>query len=367
MRLRRTLLTGSAVLAALTVLSAGPALADPPPKVTPAPGSVVSVGAQATQNLSDALSAVWDKKFPKRTKIYTWDALSPRGVDNNIATKKGCAKILRPNGSSPGIADLAANAGGKTRGHPCIDFARSSRGRKTTDPTNIAFVAQALDNVTYARLAKGSNAPGNLTTADLNKVYTCVVTNWDKFPGGKNARIKPLLAQAGAGTVTFFLNAIGVTTPGPCVNEPATLEENEGVNKIFRNNKDAIIPFDAADWIAQAYHSAKCLHSSCTANKAGVTCRPNTKKGQNAFGCDENGVLGLGKINGTSPTTGRGAKTVLNPKFTIAFVRTLYAVVRGSAIPAYLRQFLGPEGWYCTNPKLVRAYGFETDRACGTI
>lgn len=367
MRLLTRLIAAGSAVAAITALTAAPALADPPPKVTPAPASVISVGAQATQDLSDALSAVWDARFPKRTKIYTWDALDPQGADNNIATKKGCAKILRPNGSSPGIADLAANAGGKTHGHPCIDFARSSRGPKTTDPTDIRFVAQALDNVSYARLAKSSNAPGNLTTKDLNEIYSCTVTNWDKFPGGKNAPIRPLLAQAGAGTVTFFLNAIGVTTPGPCVNEPATLEENEGVNKIFKNNKDAIIPFDAADWVAQAYHSARCLHSSCTANKAGVACKPNTKKGQNAFGCDENGVLALGKINGTSATKGTGSKTVLNPKFSVAFVRTLYNVVRGSAIPAYLRQFLGPKGWYCTNPRLVRDYGFETDRACGTI
>jgi phosphate transport system substrate-binding protein len=376
MRMLNKLLAGGAVLAAVTALSAGPALADPPHGVTPAPGSVVSTGAGTTQYLSDALSATWDSKFPHKTQIYSWDALNPEGLDNNIAFKSGCTKFLRPNGSSPAVAALSAGAGGTTKGHPCMDFARSSRAPKSTDPTNLTFIGQALDNVTYASLAKGSNAPHNLTISQLNKIYTCAVTNWDQV-GGKNAPIKPLLAQAGAGTVSFFLAAIGVNTPGPCVTEPGTLEENEGVNPIFKNNKDAIIPFSAGDWVAQAYHSAKCLNTSCTLT-GGVTCKP--KGTQNKYGCDLNGVLGLNDINGTSAIKGTGSKTVLNPPASAAkggfnnlFVRSLYDVVRGTkSVPKYLVPFLGPKGWYCANPTLIKDYGFEpaTVRgfsACGSI
>jgi phosphate transport system substrate-binding protein len=377
MRMLNKLLAGGAVVATVAALSAGPALADPPKGVTPAPGSVVSAGAQTTEYVSDALSTAWDSKFPSKTQIYSWDALNAQGVDNNIAFKSGCAKFLRPNGASPGIAALSTDAGGTTKGHPCLDVARSSRAPKSTDPTNLSFIGFGLDNVTYASLAKGSNAPHNLTITDLNEIYTCSVTNWDKFPGGKNAPIKPLLAQSGAGTVTFFLNAIGVTTPGPCVNEPGTLEENEGVNPIFKNNKDAIIPFSAGDWVAQAYHSAKCLNTSCTFVN-GVTCKPKT--GQNKYGCDLNGVLGLNDINGTSPVKGTGSKTVLNPPasaaksgFTNAFVRNLYDVVRGTkTIPKYLVPFFGPKGWYCTNSTTLKNYGFEPATvkgfpSCGSI
>jgi ABC-type phosphate transport system substrate-binding protein len=368
MRMRNKLLAGAAVVATATALSAGVALADPPAGVVPAPGSVVSVGSNTTQYLSDALSATWDKANPKGTQIYSWDALDASGVDNNIVTKKGCAAILRPNGSGPGITALGDNIKdpSDTKDY-CIDFARSSRARKSTDPTDTTFVPLAQDIVTYASVS-GSNAPANLTTADLTKIYLCEVTNW-KQVGGKSAPIKPLLAQSGSGTVSFFLTAIGVTTPGTCVDQPATLEENEGVNPIFtgKDAKDEIIPFSAGDWVAQAYHSAKCLNSGCTANKAGVVCKPNTKKGQNAFGCDLDGVLKLNDINGTSPTTGSGAKTVLNPKFSVSFIRTLSDVVRGTSIPGYLAEFLGTKGWYCKNPALVKDYGFLLDPACGTI
>ena len=377
MRMLSTLIAGGAALAAVTALTAGPALADPPHGVTPAPDSVVSTGANTTQYLSDALSASWDSKFPHKTQIYSWDALNPEGVDNDIAFKSGCAKFLRPNGSSPAIAALSADAGGTTEGHPCLDFARSSRAPKSTDATNVSFVAQALDNVTYASLAKGSNAPHNLTIADLHEIYTCSVSNWDAFPGGKNAPIKPLLAQEGSGTVTFFLAAIDVTSPGACVSEPGTLEENEGVDPIFKNNKDEIIPFSAGDWLAQANHSARCLNTSCTLVD-GVTCKP--RGSQNKYGCDLNGVLGLNDVNGTSPTTGTGSTAVLNQPasaakggYTDELVRTLYDVVRGTkTIPGYLDQFLGPKGWYCTNPAQVRDYGFMPATikgfpACGSI
>jgi len=375
MRMLNKLLAGGAVLATVTALTAGPALADPPHGVNPAPGSVVSAGANTQEYLSDALSAGWDSKNPKKTQIYSWDALDPAGVDNNIAFKQGCAKFLRPNGASPAITALSTDAGGTTKGHPCLDFARSSRAPKSTDPTNLSFVAFALDSVSYASLADGSNAPHDLTSKDLQEIYTCSVTNWDKFKGGKNAPIRPLLAQSGAGTVTFFLNAIGVTTPGPCVNEPATLEENEGVNPIFKGKDaaDEIIPYSDGLWVAQEYHSAKCLNSSCTPVKD-VVCKP--KGSQNKYGCDLNGVLGLNNINGTSPLKGKALNlpaSAAKGGYTDAFVRSLYDVVRGTkTVPKYLDQFLGAKGWYCANPTLIKDYGFlpatvKGFPACGSI
>jgi ABC-type phosphate transport system substrate-binding protein len=370
MRVRNKLLASATVVAAVTAMSAGAALADPPAKVTPAPSSIVSVGANTTQELSNALASIWDKKNPKKTQLYSWDALDKSGLDDNIAPKKGCAKILRPNGANPGIAALTNVKDSLNKKDYCIDFARSARARKSSDPTDVTFVPLALDSVTYASLAKGSNAPHNLTTADLKAIYSCApgATNWSDFPGGKKGTIVPLLAQSGAGTVSFFLAAIGVTTPGACVAEPGTLEENEGTNPIFKgkNAADEIIPFSAGDWIAQGFHSAKCLNTKCSPIR-GVICKPNTKKGQNAFGCDLNGVLGLNDINRTSPTTGTGAKTVLNPRFAPTFIRTLSDVVRGTdTIPGYLKPFLSRTGFYCKNPAVIRDYGFLPTPACGS-
>jgi ABC-type phosphate transport system substrate-binding protein len=369
MRMRNKLVAVAAVMATATALSAGAALADPPKGVTPAPDSVVSVGAGTTQYLSDALSATWNSKFPKKTQYYSWDALDAAGVDNNIVTKKGCASITRPNGSNAGISQLELNTPDGT-GHFCIDIARSSRGPKTTDPTDITFVALAKDNVTYASLAKGSNVPGNLTTAQLHSIYTCDVTRKGYTPntwgallgkkakkGTRNTAIAPYLPQPGSGTLSFFEKAIGISVSGPgkCVTQPTKLEENEGTNKIYKSKSapNILIPFSAGVWVAQAYRSP--------------VCGKKPKKGQNAFGCDLNGVLGLNDINGTSPTTGKGAKTVLNAKFTSAFIRSLYDVVRGTdTIPSYLAQFLAPTGWFCTNSALIRDYGFLTDPKCGS-
>ena len=366
MRMPYKLLTGTVTVAAVAALAAGTALADPPKGVTPAPSSVISVGAQTQQNLFDSLAKIWDTANPKKTQLYTWDALNAAGADNNIATKQGCAKTLRPNGSSPGIAALATNL--KTGSHFCVDFARSSRAEKSTDPSGLSFIPFALDSVTYASVVKGSNAPANLTTHELAEIYTCTATKWNQVGGKSSATIHPLLAQAGAGTVSFFLTAIGVTTPGPCVSEPTTLEENEGVNSVFTgaNAANEIIPFSTGDWIAQAYHSAACLNKSCTQVK-GVVCKP--KKGQNVFGCDLNGVLKLNKINGTSPVTGTGVSAVLNSKFSAAYIRTLFNVVRTAktkdSIPAYLEQFLGAKGLVCKNPAQIKDYGFLPDAACG--
>jgi ABC-type phosphate transport system substrate-binding protein len=365
MRMRNKLIAGATVVATATVLSTGAALADPPKGVTPAPSSVVSVGANTTQYLSDALSATWNSKFPKKARLYSWDALDAAGVDNSIVTKKGCAPITRPNGSGPGITALEANTP-DGKGHFCIDFARSSRGPKTSDLPTITFVRLALDNVTYASIAKRSNVPGNLTTAQLHNIYSCTVTRkgftpntWGALLGSKakkgtrNVAIAPYLAQSGSGTVSFFLSAIGVTTPGTCVTQPSTLEENEGINPIYKSKTapNILVPYSAGVWIAQAYHSAA------------IGKKP--KKGQNAFGSDQTGVLVLNDINGVSPTSGKGSKTVLNPKF--PFIRTLYDVVRGTdTIPSYLVPFLGPKGWYCANPALIRDYGFLPTSKCGT-
>ena len=168
--------------------------------------------------------------------------------------------------------------------------------------------------------------------------------------------------------MSFFLAAIGVNALGTCVDEPTTLEENEGVDPIFTgpNAANEIIPFSTGDWIAQGFHSAACLNKSCTPVK-GVTCKP--KKGQNTFGCDFNGVLKLNKINGKSPTTGKGVNTVLNAGFTAAFIRTLFNVVRTAktkdGIPAYLEQFVGAKGLFCTNKTLTKDYGFLPTASCG--
>jgi ABC-type phosphate transport system substrate-binding protein len=372
MRMLGKLISGAAVLAAVTTLTAGMALADPPSGTTPKATDIVGVGSNTTENMLDQMSLNYDNSHKTGTHIYSFDALQNAALasGSNVVLKKGCKAIPRPNGSSAGITALAGNI--KDGKNFCIDFARSSRAEKSTDPSGLSFIPLALDNISYASLAKGSNAPSNLSTHQLAEIYTCSVTKWNQVGGKSSATIKPLLPQPGSGTLAQFLSDIGVTTPGKCVNEPNSLEENEGVDPIYTgsNAKNEIVPFSAGRWLAQAYHSAKCKTTKCTTDKTGVFTECQTpKSGQNKFGCDVNGVLKVNDINKTAPINGTGSKAVLNPKYTATFIRTLFDVVRTAktkdGIPSYEEAFFGAKGAFCKDSNVIKAYGFESTAACG--
>jgi len=411
MRMISKVVAGVAVAATLA-MSVGVAMADPinaknpwkhgPGKlyypgdynsVTPRYCDVVGSGSNTTEYLFDQYSLNYNaallkahKKFSQTTSckkdptpfFYSWDALqnSAETAGASITPKPGCPSTPRPNGSTPGIQALADNV--KVTGHSsvyCLDYARSARARKSSDPTDVTFVPLALDNVTYATV-KGSNAPTDLTTAQLEAIYSCTDTTWNEVGGTSDATIVPLLPQSGSGILTFFLTAIGGSTftPGPCVQEPSSLEQNQGVSSVFTGSSavNEIIPFSAGKWVAQAYHSPACSRKTCLTDRTGVFIKCNNpKKGQNDFGCDVNGKLVLGDINGTSPTTGSGSSTALNPGFTTGFVQAVYAVVRGTnSIPRYLQPFFSrtAKNSFCskTNQKtLIPDYGFEANPDCG--
>lgn len=373
----------AAVAATATAITAVPALADPPK--TPAAGDVVGVGSDTIQNVLNQFSVSYNATHKSGPKLWSWDATNPTtGVIGDMITlKKGCKQIARPNGSSGGIAALTTE-NASTGGHPCMDFARSSRDRATTDPAyaagGISFITLGGDAVTYATFP-GSNAPSNLTTAALFKIYTCAVTNW-KQVGGKSAPIKAFIPQSGSGTRSFFLTAIGITSgvPGTCVSDGATkkvpggtVEENEGVNALLNKDKpDTIFPYSIGKYIAERYHSAKCLNHFCkpetTGANKGKTCVPS--KTQNQFGCNTRGSMVLNEINKTAPTKpfplpAKGSPTV-NPKFSKLFTRSLFIVVpfpkskQTNGIPNYLLPFFGPKGFTCSAAAkpILQNYGF---------
>jgi ABC-type phosphate transport system substrate-binding protein len=389
MRTMKKLIAAASVVAAASALAMAPALADPitgsGKPVLPRATDIVGVGSDTIQNVFDQFSLDYNRTLTKAStpRLYSWDALNPKtGLTDMITAKAGCAKAPRPNGSSAGILGstggplgLTANTKTKTKTF-CTDFARSSRARATGDPAagpgGIQFLAFAKDAVTYATNST-TNAPANLTTAQLASIYTCAVSNW-KQVGGKSAPINAQLPQTGSGTRKFFLTALGggtPITPGPCVNaSPGEQtgggvnfpEENEGVNK-FLQGPNVIYPYSIGKFIAEVFHSAKCLNAHCTPVK-GVVCKPS--KTQNRFGCDTHGKMVLRSINGTKPTVGTGAKQTINPKFSAAFVRFVFVVVRWTKgtplnIPKNLQAVFGPKGFICTS-KTAHAdlidYGF---------
>jgi len=376
-RIVSKLLAAATAAAAITAMVATPALADPPSGVTPKPRDVVGVGSDTIQNVFDQFSLDYNATHTTG-KLYSFDALNPTNgaMGDPIQLKSGSSNcnIPRPDGSSAGISALE-NTKTTTGGQPCINFARSSRARASTDPTTISFINLAGDAVTVAT-QPGSNAPANLlTTAALTGIYNCTITHWNQIPGntgGSNAVISAFIPQNGSGTRSFFLGALGLTSPGSCVSSSATragaaganddtLQENEGVAPILNKNKaNVIFPFSVGKWIAEKFHSASCgTIAQCFAHP--TNCHPTGS--QNKFGCATVGTMVLNKINGTLPTTGSGANTRINPGFTATFTRLLFVVVNAPAgtIPASLKSYFGPTGFTCNSAKSstdLRNYGF---------
>jgi ABC-type phosphate transport system substrate-binding protein len=409
MRLVSKFVAAGAATATMVALAAGPAFADPPGTTVPRATDVVSVGADTTEFLFDQLSSEYNGGHKGGDPLmYSWDATNPTtgATGDPIVTKAGCASIARPNGTGQGKSALEADAqpSGNSTNY-CIDFARAASGRTSSDPPyaagGIAYVALAGDAVTWAVQTGNPDAPKTLSVKQLQEIYECTVTNWDKV-GGKNEAILPYLPITSSGVRTFWLLALGggVTpiTPGSCVSDlpttqdpGGTLEQNEGNNTVF-NSPKAIFIYSVGDYIAQAYHSAKCTNTDgdCgfTLNQA-PACSPT--KTQDQFGCDQTGYLSLGEIAKTDPTTPwpltPTSKNVhINAKFDLAFQRSLYDVVRYDAnttdhIPGTdsgapgginLEQFLGASGYVCTNSTAqteIRDYGFLATwplSKCGT-
>jgi len=375
-RIVSKLLVAATAAAAITALVATPALADPPTGVTPRPTDVVGVGSDTIQNVMDQFSVDYNKTH-STGKLYSWDATNPvTGVaGDTIKTKSGSStcSIPRPNGSGAGITALE-NTGTTTGSQPCINFARSSSGRASTDPNTISYITLGGDAVTVAT-QPGSHAPANLlTTAALTGIYNCTIRKWNQIvgnSGGATSTIVPMLPQDGSGTRKFFLGALGLTAPGACVSTSKTaqgsghvndntLEENEGVAPSLNTNKtNVIFPFSVAKYIAEKFHSAKCGTISQCAAKPN-NCHPTGT--QNKFGCDTHGTMVLNKINGTSPTVGTGTSTKVNPKFTATFTRLVFEVVNApqGTIPASLKKYFGPTGFTCSakGKTDLQNYGF---------
>jgi ABC-type phosphate transport system substrate-binding protein len=403
------LMAGAVAAASVTALTMAPAaMADPPSGKTIHNFDLSGIGADTTQSLFDQFSVDYNAGQAAAHKadsasnpyLYSWDATNPttQAIGDSVALKKGCAAFARPDGSSAGIvalttlnkSDGTVGTGKNKRQTFCIDYVRSARNRSTTDPPyaagGIAFITLAGDAVTYAT-QPGSAAPKNLTTAQLFDIYTCKDTNW-KQVGGKNAPIKAFIPQSGSGIRTSFLSAIGIPSggsPGTCVSDGATkknpggvLQQNEGTNVLLNKDKpDVIFPFSVGKYLAEVYHSAKCLKHFCqvvtTGANKGKVCLPS--KTQNAFGCDSHGTLVLNSINGTAPTTpfplpkpSKAKSPVVNKNFTPLFDLTQYIVVpfssaKGSVngIAPYLVPFFGPNGFVCTS-KVAKTdltnYGF---------
>jgi ABC-type phosphate transport system substrate-binding protein len=400
-RIIKSLVAVSAAAAAATALAMAPAMAEPINNhgkfVTPAAYDVVGGGSATTMYVIDQLSVDYNATVaarhphsPSNPFLYSWDAVPPNhplDTTQTITLKSGCKPELRPNGSSSGIAALTTYGNATFKGHkyPCINFARSSRPRKTTDgsgPGGVVFVILAGDAVTYATTSN-TNAPSNLSLAQLKEIFGCTVPaahgfkagTWGALLGPKtknpNAGIDPIVPQAGSGTLSFWMTtALGLTsTSEPTCGTAKNLdvahqpEENEGISPVFlrggKPNPNVIYPFSVGSYVAQKYHSK--------------TCGKAPKPGQNKFGCNVIGVFHLNSIGKVAPTVKSGKSFVTNPAWNkTPFHRFIYDVVPYSStgpghVPVQDTRYFSRTGYFCGGKQksVLIAYGFEPTLACG--
>ncbi|WP_035699214.1 substrate-binding domain-containing protein, partial [Glycomyces tenuis] len=86
----------------------------------------------------------------------------------------------------------------------------------------------------------GTNAPLDLTTAEMIAIYTCDATQWSDLRSELPAEtINPLAPQDGSGTRQAFLDSLQLDTFGSCVDD--TVQEHDALP--VDGDPNAIAPF----------------------------------------------------------------------------------------------------------------------------
>lgn len=336
-----TALVAAAALTAMVGINPATAGVDTDPPRVPKKSAIVGVGSDTTENVigldggtleKSGFTINYNATDPKR-RLWSFDAF-PAG--DTIITAPGC-RITRPSGSSAGIAALKAD---EESGAGCIDFARSSRVKNPATDGDLVFVPFGRDGVTWARFPKSEggssyNSPGNLTKQEITSIFECTITNWSQV-GGENVEIEPYLPQSGSGTRSFWLSAIGVTSPGACVNQPANMQENSGEAVPEADRPVAIFPYSIANHIAQG----------------------------NQVVDDVRAGSDLGNIDGKKPV----AKGKVNPEFAPAFLRQVFNVLKPADLDKRaVKKIFGTRGYICDHTEITKRFGFGpiNGPACG--
>jgi len=259
----RTLSTAAVFTGVLVSLSLGAtsAWAVPPPNGQT--NVLALAGSDTIQDVDTVLANKYNTFFKNpapRDKAVNIPAFAPGTVTvpadafcgaRTYSNTPGPGQFAAPNGSSAGKAALQASA---DNGDGCIDIARSSSGRGSTDPATFEYYGFARDAVSYSTFASGP-APKNLTLAQLRGIYNCTFVNFSQVGGGAGP-IQRYLPQDGSGTRSFFITSVLGFDPSTIsrTNCPAvkTFQENTGTTIPSGARSRAIAPYSAAQYIAQA-------------------------------------------------------------------------------------------------------------------
>jgi ABC-type phosphate transport system substrate-binding protein len=270
---KRRTVVGAAVLGALltgALYAPNAVQADPAGQ----PDDVVGVGSDIMQNsvnfLADGFGAAPGYNGAgNKNRLFSYDASGDANgrkagtdpalgasiaLNPSVILRAGTSPVQRPNGGGTGLAALIADGSNGTSANK-ISFARSpnlpTSAQQQTAQTNLGTALHSVQigtDTDYVATATTTNAPDNLTTDDLVKIYTGVYTQWKQIPNyldthtatqGDQA-IKPLIPQVGAGMRTIFLNGLKSANGGSAPNPTA------GIN-VQQNDPTAITGLAAAD------------------------------------------------------------------------------------------------------------------------
>jgi ABC-type phosphate transport system substrate-binding protein len=231
-----------AVTVSVLALTGAPASAttDPQPDDTagtPVAADLIGVGSDTSMHVVKVVGDAYNATTPAH-KIFTYAACATPETCGMITLPSG--DITRPNGSGGGKSTLYG-AGNNTD----IDFARSSSANNTNETNaGLQMFPYALD--TLAMAVSGnvtSNAPLNLTPAQIVGIYKGDFTNWTQV-GGSAGVIQPLAPQTLSGTYSFFKGQLTAMNGGVAFNlVGSTVYVQEHDDTPIKNNANAIAPF----------------------------------------------------------------------------------------------------------------------------
>jgi hypothetical protein len=346
------------VVAVLTVAfgTVAPAYAEPAAGTFP---DLVGVGSDTTQDVSNGLAA--GSPGGGISAIGSYDATGTA----TIRTRSVSSPLFnRPNGSTAGVQALSASVNNTgTRLFPAsggvsitgqVDFARSSSAPSSSFVgTDLTFIPFARDAVTFAvsaasdfprDIALGAASQDALSPAPftLRNIYRGTVTRYSDSDFNQ-VTIRPIIPQAGSGTRSFWLGALGLTEAAivgtPTTDLGNTAQEHDG-SSVTRVGD--IMPFSIAQFIAQGNYRAL----------------PTTIP-------ERRGNVELGRVGTIKPllaSTGGGVE--LNAAFPIN--RLVFNVVQTSRLSTtgvvaddLLRStFVGTSSTVCSATTTIRQYGF---------
>jgi hypothetical protein len=338
------------VLGVVASLALGIFAAVPAAHADPVSNSYAIVGSDTLQASMDALTngsnvtGTRVRVTSAGTSIGNFDAFAPgyNAAGGTIQTKPASLPFTRPSGSGAGVDALVASIGNtqylSVNVGGSIDIARSSAGPASQVSGGIlAWVPFGRDAVAYAYVA-GSAADetnvANLSAAQLNTIYGA---SSDQIINGTT--VKAYLPQSGSGTRKFFLSAIGVAnnTAGTAVyTNNNTLAENDAT--VFPASASIpagtayVVPFSAANWIAQSNNAAPNTIPSSGAVKlgsplavaaftgTGTALAPNAPYyADTTFGRDTYLVVEAARIDSTNAKYDVNLTNLLDPTRTTSF------------------------------------------------